>query len=66
LGQVEKILTPAIPDARRAEELLTVEGDKLPNFRLFHDIAAGEMEEVLTRVCDLLREFFPTPNGDLP
>jgi|SRR5665213_1571362 len=59
LKEVEKVLTPIVPIARQAELLVNVEGDDLPNFLVFYEIATAEMKDSLGRVCDLLRECYP-------
>jgi hypothetical protein len=56
LKEVEDMLAPIVPVARQAELLVNVEGDELPNFLVFYEIATQEMTKSLKRVCDLLRE----------
>jgi len=56
LKEVEDMLIPIVPVARQAELLVSVEGDELPNFLVFYEIATQEMTKSLKRVCDLLRE----------
>jgi hypothetical protein len=58
LREVEHMLTPIIPVARQAELLVNVEGDPLPNFFVFYELATQEMRDSLKRVCDLLRECY--------